>query len=400
MITRMTSNALPIELTESEIVDFLFTISFENGYSVAAWKLPESSARHLILSTSTKRIPRDSQLEELASGFIFAPFDRSAPSYFLPADLRFIFSEGKLMTGDDQVTNNSIQWLQEKLRDMESSKHNSYYYRPKEVANYEPDHFKQLVTDGVERIEQGEFEKVVPSRNKTVDLPDEFSPAEGFRKLCHAYPQAFVSVVSSPETGTWLGATPEELVRVFDKTIFKTVALAGTQPYQEGMNLRKVSWTQKEIEEQALVERYIISCFKKIRLREYDEHGPKTVIAGNLMHLRSDFTVNLKETNFPQLGTVMLQLLHPTSAVCGMPLESSLKFLQANEGYEREFYSGFLGPVNVLNSIDIFVNLRCMQLLGDKAVLYAGAGVTADSIPDQEWEETEMKMNTLLSVVI
>jgi isochorismate synthase len=107
----------------------------------------------------------------------------------------------------------------------------------------------------------------------------------------------------------------------------------------------------------------------------------------------------MKETNFPQLASTMLRLLHPTSAVCGVPLEPSLTFLVENEGYSRDFYSGYLGPVNIDNQIDIFVNLRCMQLLAEKATFYAGAGVTIDSIPEQEWEETEMKMNTLLRVI-
>jgi isochorismate synthase len=188
-------------------------------------------------------------------------------------------------------------------------------------------------------------------------------------------------------------------VSVHDNAIFKTVALAGTMPYQEGMNLRAVAWTQKEIEEQALVERYVISCFKKIRLREYDEHGPKTIVAGNLVHLKSDFTVDMKATNFPQLGSVMLELLHPTAAVCGMPLDASLAFLKENEGFDREFYAGYLGPVNVNNNIDLFVNLRCMKLLDQQALLYAGAGVTVDSIPEKELEETEVKFNTLLNVI-
>ena len=60
---------------------------------------------------------------------------------------------------------------------------------------------------------------------------------------------------------------------------FKTIALAGTKTFQEGANLKNIAWTQKDIEEQALVCRYIINCFKKIRLREYEEHGPRTVVA-------------------------------------------------------------------------------------------------------------------------
>lgn len=192
-----------------------------------------------------------------------------------------------------------------------------------------------------------------------------------------------------------MGASPELLVSVEGGRTFRTVALAGTQPYQEGTSLKQVAWTQKEIEEQALVGRYIISCFKRIRLREYLEQGPKTVIAGNLIHLRSDFTVDLRETNFPQLGSVMLRLLHPTSAVCGMELGPAREFLNRHEGYDRSFYTGYLGPVNVADNTNIYVNLRCMQLHDGHALMYAGAGVTADSIPEREWEETEMKFNTL-----
>jgi isochorismate synthase len=99
------------------------------------------------------------------------------------------------------------------------------------------------------------------------------------------------------------------------------------------------------------------------------------------------------------LGSVMLQLLHPTSAVCGVPLDSSLEFLHQHEGYKRQFYTGYLGPVNFMDGINIFVNLRCLQLVEGKAILYAGAGITQDSIAENEWEETELKLNTLLKVL-
>ena len=69
------------------------------------------------------------------------------------------------------------------------------------------------------------------------------------------------------------------------------------------------------------------------------------------------------------------------------------------EGFDREFFSGFLGPVHIDEHTNIFVNLRCMQLFGNKARLYAGAGVTEDSNPAKELQETEIKFNTLLNVM-
>jgi isochorismate synthase len=232
-----------------------------------------------------------------------------------------------------------------------------------------------------------------------VALPETFTVVKAYEKMLVSYPNAFVSLVSLPQTGTWMGASPEILVSVDQQQVFKTVALAGTQPLCEDGSTANAIWRQKEIEEQGMVERYILSCFKKLRLREYTEVGPRTVIAGNLMHLRTDFKVDLKEVDFPTLGSDMLQLLHPTSAVCGLPKEPALAFIQANEGYDRSYFSGFLGPVNSPAGTHLFVNLRCMQLLPDEAVLYAGAGITGDSSPEKEWLETGHKMQTMFNIL-
>lgn len=386
--------------SETEILNLLLNHALENDLPIAFWRLPNASTRYLIISQEYRSLEKNSPIEELPAGFMFAPFDRDRTTLFLPADFIFRFENNVLTSPETPAEIASAAWLSQKLKTWPVGKR--VYFKgntPSSAANNGND-FIQLVQKGVAAIEAEKFEKIVPSRTKLVDLPDDFDIVKSFENLCSKYTNALISFVSIPNTGSWLGATPEVLVTVEDKTIFKTVALAGTMPYQEGMNLRSVAWTQKEIEEQALVERYVISCFKKIRLREYDEHGPKTIVAGNLVHLKSDFTVDMKATNFPLLGSVMLQLLHPTAAVCGMPLETSMDFLKAHEGYDREFYAGYLGPVNVDNNIHLFVNLRCMKLLDGKALLFAGAGVTIDSIAEKEWEETEVKFNTLLNVIL
>ncbi|MBD0258453.1 MAG: chorismate-binding protein [Cytophagales bacterium] len=259
--------------------------------------------------------------------------------------------------------------------------------------------FKASVTEAVRAIDQGRFQKVVLSRQKKIALPAGLDRVRTYLRLCRYYPQAFVSLVSVPGKGTWMGASPEVLISVDKHQVFRTMALAGTQPYRPEVPLSDVSWTQKEIEEQALVSRYIINCFKQIRLREFEEDGPKTVVAGNLLHLRTDFRVDMRATGFPQLGTVMLRLLHPTSAVCGMPKEPALQFIREQEGYDRAFYSGFLGPVNIGAETHLYVNLRCTQLLEGGAILYAGAGITASSVPEKEWRETELKCQTMYRVL-
>lgn len=387
----------PLKYSERELLSFL--LSDAEG-PVAVWRLPGGDTTQVILSDNYRELAGDEPLEDKETGFIFAPFEKSRPRLFLKADQLLAFKNGGLFQNDTPLEHRSYEWLQRRLPARIPSK-----YLPSGTAlpvkrDGKKDSFLALVEAGLREIEKGTFEKIVPSRTRTISLPASFDIIEAFQRLCASYPQALISLVNIPGIGTWLGASPEVLVCVKDKRIFQTVALAGTLPYIPGTDLRSVAWTQKEIEEQALVERYVISCFKKIRLREYDEHGPRTVVAGNLMHLKSEFTVDIQATNFPQLGSVMLDLLHPTSAVCGMPLQTSLEFLRTYESYDRGFYSGYLGPVNVHNNIEIFVNLRCMEVSGQVGILYAGAGVTIDSIPEKEWAETEMKFNTLLNVIL
>lgn len=393
-----TSTIVSNPVSETDLQSFLLNFATSNDFSFALWRLPNNSARHMILAQQNDRMAKNSPIEDMSTGFIFSPFDRTQDSIFIKAEYSFSFDDGALKTPESQLEVASTTWLNGLLDDRKP-KGNRKTRSSISLRETTRAGFIDLVSKAVQLIETGACEKIVPSRIKMIDLPENFDIITTFQRLCKNYPNALVSIVYTPENGIWVGATPETLVSVEDKTIFRTVALAGTKPYEESISLKNVAWTQKEIEEQALVERYIISCFKKIRLREYDEHGPKTSVAGNLMHLRSDFTVDMKATNFPQLGSVMLELLHPTSAVCGMPLDVALEFLKNNEGYDREFYAGYLGPVNFHRDTHVFVNLRCMQIFENSAVLYAGAGVTLDSVPEQEWIETQMKFDTLLRVI-
>jgi isochorismate synthase len=392
-------HAMPLEkrIEATALLPSLLSQALQEGDSIALWRLPNESQQQLVLSKSKRLLKEDETLEELSEGFMIMPFHPTKERTFLPADYYFRFEKSTLTPPNSPKEINSHTWFRQQTLTKSAT---PTFYSKKQLHKAESDKssFVALVNKGVALIEQGVMEKIVPSRIKHIQK--DFDLLEAFDKLCQRYPAAMVSLISTPEHGTWLGATPEVLVSIENNTIFKTVALAGTKAWHEGIDCKSVAWTQKEIEEQALVERYIISCFKKIRLREYEEHGPKTIIAGNLMHLKSDFTVDMKATNFPQLGSVMLKLLHPTSAVCGMPIEPALQFLQDNENYNRDLYSGYLGQVNIQNNTHLFVNLRCLQWQENNAILYAGAGVTIDSVAEKEWEETEMKMNTLLRVIL
>ncbi|MCU0451882.1 MAG: chorismate-binding protein [Bernardetiaceae bacterium] len=364
----------------------------------AVWRLPNQTAVHLIIDFYGDLAPREPDLENLPFGFVVGPYlGGQQTAHYLRADFHWQSAQAE---PTEQLTARLRPYLPAReaihVPDEQSV---TYFTSATEPASTPQAQFKATVAEAIAAIEAGQLQKVVLSRALAVPLPADFTLPALFERLVATYPSAFVSLVSVPGLGTWAGATPETLVSLDEQRVFRTVALAGTQNRGDLANLNQAAWTQKEIEEQALVSRYIINCFKKIRLREFEEDGPRTVAAGHLIHLRTDFTVDMQATNFPELGSVMLKLLHPTSAVCGMPQPAAQAFITAHEGYARQLYSGYLGPVNAQGATHLFVNLRCMQLLQGHALLYAGAGITRDSQPDREWQETESKTQVMRRVL-
>jgi isochorismate synthase len=364
----------------------------KNG-SIAVWRCPRENVIHFLADLSESPEKGRINLQNVEQGFLVSPFmnPEGNETLFLRSDVyanRMGNGSWKMVHG---TPTNSIQ---------EGLTAIPYHLntRPDTEISGEKDHFIKMVEKGITAINEGEFDKVVSARTYDEPLSKNFNIIDQFNRLEKTYPDAFVSLISIPGKGTWMGATPELLIES-SSVHFRTVSVAGTQPFSLDKDLSEAAWNQKEIEEQAMVNRYIVEQFKTIRLREFIETGPRSVRAGNMIHLKTEYTVDLNEVHFPELGTVMLHLLHPTSAVCGMPKFSALRFIAANEHLNREFYSGFLGPVNMDGVSRLYVNLRCMQILRTRAVLYAGAGITHDSVPEKEWDETALKCQTLLGVM-
>ena len=348
------------------------------GAAVAAWRLPQGEEAFLLQDFSGGTTLEDGwNLADLAAGFLAAPF--IGLPYFLQADSVSSFP----------------------LQPAESTK---TFVAPAENQAKKSE-FMAWVSEAIAAIKQGPLQKVVLSRTDQQDLPADFNVMAALEELGAAYPNAFVCALSIPALGgVWMCATPEILVEQNAAGIFRTISLAGTQSGvdAEGFAISptQARWSQKEIEEQAFVSRYIIDCFKKIRLREYTEIGPKTISTGNLLHLKTEYIVDTKVMDFPQLPGLMLGLLHPTSAVCGTPKQEAVDFISKTESHDRSMYSGYIGPVNLENATHLFVNLRTVEIRGKKAVFYAGCGITEDSDPAKEWQETQMKCQTLQRILM
>jgi isochorismate synthase len=255
--------------------------------------------------------------------------------------------------------------------------------------------FENLIKKGIQAIEREEFKKVVLSRKETIEL-NRFDLFSTFQKLVQFYPATFAYCFYHPKVGLWLGASPELLLKSENKN-FSTIALAGTQKTND---FQEVVWKKKEIIEQQFVTDYIVNKLETVA-QKMEVSKPYSFKAGSLCHIKTDISGIL--TSDCSLQNV-IRLLHPTPAVCGFPKDNSKKFILNNEQYDRTFYTGFLGELNFGNAnesqnSDLFVNLRCMEIIDNQAHLFMGCGITKDSIPEKEWEESVNKSMTMKKIV-
>lgn len=221
------------------------------------------------------------------------------------------------------------------------------------------------------------------------------TPDKLFDILCENYPTATVFLFDSPATGLWTGATPELLLEA-DGEYLSTMSLAGTRPCGTAGE-----WDEKNIEEQQIVTRTIAETFSSRGL--YPEISDiQTLAAGPVEHLCTRIRASLPQEWSLRDLTDLLRELSPTPALGGYPRLKAIEDIRNLESHDRFLYGGFFGYVENPRRFRLNVNLRSARLHPAHpalAALYTGGGITRLSIPDAEWEETERKASTLLSLL-
>jgi isochorismate synthase len=243
-------------------------------------------------------------------------------------------------------------------------------------------------------IWEGKADKVVLSRILVKKRPVHFDPVTFFYLLHREYPGAFVFLLQLPCYGTWIGATPELLLKKEGATV-ETMALAGTRHNLKAS--KPYFFDKKDQREQQFVSNHIEAILGRFGIEEYYRSHGKVLHAGQAMHLLTSFSFPAAYLE-SMLGTFLSEL-HPTPAVCGHPRDNARDLITHYEKHDRELYAGFLGTVCNEYQLDLRVNLRCMKATPDELVLYAGGGLTGDSVAEKEWDETVLKFSTLLQVL-
>ncbi len=326
-------------------------------------------------------------------GFVFSPFDATEKTVLIPLD-----------------NSESLHIDSTAIEDFIDHKKRKKGYQSKENLQEKQQHI-HLIKKGIEAISNNQFKKVVLSRREIVTV-SESNPIFILKNLLKTYASAFVYCWYHPKIGLWLGATPETLIKIQGNQ-FSIMALAGTQNYK---NTLDVVWQDKEKQEQQFVTDFIIDNLKP-SVENFRISDVETVKAGNLLHLKTMISARLKsDSNLKEIVSV----LHPTPAVCGLPKQDTKQFILENEPYDRTFYTGFLGELNMETKLEsrsakrnienraytinrkstrLYVNLRCMQLKNAEAIIYVGGGITKHSDPEREWEETVSKSLVIKNVL-
>ena len=353
-------------------------------FSFAIYRLPYEDSCTLLIQENGEPSELYSYNELSGKeGFVIAPFSLSAedPILLLHPDR----SEKMLLKDSISVMNESI------FAERDTEKEKERY-----IIDFDNFH---------SQINENEFSKIVLSRCSIENSYDPISPEDLFERACYLYPRMFVALVHTEQSGTWLTASPEILLEGSERH-WRTIALAGTMKLEgrqldfdeksETISKETIRWSDKDREEQRFVAAYITECLEQYS-QNVAEEGPITVRAGNLVHLRSNFDFTLPKTS--ELGD-LINTLHPTPAVCGIPKDKARRFIIDNEYIPRHYYSGLMGPLYPEREKHLYVSLRCMKIDDAKYELYAGGGLIRESEMESEWKETESKMETMRKCLV
>jgi isochorismate synthase len=377
--------------------------------SFALYYSPLDKKFHLVMQNDLEAPFQSTSIADLRNqkGFVIAPFSTSA--------------ENPIVCIRPDIVAHGAKQIIKAVKAMES-KNLSKEVTSKQNVTPEPDvtpdsdvtpetyvtptqrEYKAAYAQAFERfmqpLREGTFSKLVLSRSETrrVEFVFIFIPIfiatvldrlDSMSYLCH-----------TPATGTWMGSTPEILLNGKGKKL-ATMALAGTQDYDkiknlipEGKDVKDIPveslWDKKNLQEQELVSEYIRQVLQR-HASQVNETAPRTRVTDLLCHIQTDFSFTL---NAHEHICELLEDLHPTPAVCGLPKEEARQFILANEGYDRRYYTGFLGWFDPEGETSLYVNLRCLHYdrILKQSTVYAGGGLLPTSSRTKEWEETRKKM--------
>lgn len=256
------------------------------------------------------------------------------------------------------------------------------------------------VTQALAEIGRGDYEKIVLARAQQLATNEEFHPLGVLNHLRQHYTGCYAFSVANGAGQSFIGATPERLVRVEAGRMF-TESLAGSAPRgqsasEDAVLTRGLLQSEKDLREHRVVLGSISRRLADLGLKLEQAANPRVLSLANVQHLHTPISAALPA------GVHILDLverLHPTPAVGGTPRERAVAAIKRLEPFDRGLYAGPLGWVDHRGGGEFFVGIRSALIDGRTATAYAGAGIVAGSDPQKEFAETELKFKALIEAL-
>lgn len=261
-----------------------------------------------------------------------------------------------------------------------------------------PEVYERAVAVAVDRIRRGMLRKVVLARTIRVEAGRTLDPRELLKRLRAVEPDGYSFAVDIGEGRTLVGASPELLISRFGEEI-RANPLAGSapragDPVQDRENAERLGTSAKDRQEHAIVVEDVFRALHPLCRELTHDREPQLLATANVWHLSTRFRGALKDPGITSLDLV--RALHPTPAVCGEPRDDAMRTIRELEPVPRGAYAGAVGWMDATGDGVWALALRCAEISGSTARLFAGAGIVADSDPASELDETERKFRAFL----
>ena len=261
--------------------------------------------------------------------------------------------------------------------------------------------YRRAVARALERIQAGEFKKIVLARAQDLTADQPLHPLRMLNGLRQRFPDCYSFSFTHGRGPSFIGASPERLVRV-SQGVIETEALAGSirrgiGASEDAALASALLRSEKDLREQREVLDDIVTRLEPLGITPEFPAQPRIRRLANVQHL--DTAVRAALPKSVHLLDV-LAAMHPTPAVGGSPRDAALARIRELEGFPRGLYAGALGWLNARGGGEFFVGIRSAVVQESSARVFAGAGIVAGSTPEKEFAETELKFKAMLDALV
>lgn len=274
-----------------------------------------------------------------------------------------------------------------------TSFHNFFLRRSSALAK---SHFKESVRRALGHITHHQVQKIVLAHALDVVQDRPFKTSLSLAQLRQRYPDCYVFSVGNGRDKTFIGASPERLLSVAHRRL-STDALAGSAPRgrtakeDRQLALHLLHSTKEQAEHQIVVN-FLAQTLAELGLQPYYPKPPTLLRLSNIQHLHTPIQARVAGRIHP---LQLVEALHPTPAVAGLPIGAACEQIHAYEQFDRGLYGAPLGWIRANGDSEFIVGIRSALISGNWARLYAGAGIVAGSDPEREWAEINLKFRAL-----